>query len=165
MANLADQIERYIKEQLEKSRERMIEIQRQQLAALFGCVPSQINYVLTTRFAAEQGYVVESRRGGGGFVRIVKLDMEGDLWEILSTRLGDMLSEDQARRIIERLMEEQILTIREGLIMQAAVQRDVLQIGFPQRDLLRARLLKAMLSNLKRYRAPEAEVEQGKEKS
>ncbi|MTV49516.1 CtsR family transcriptional regulator [Heliobacillus mobilis] len=152
MANLADQIERYIKELLEQSRESAIEVQRQQLAALFGCVPSQINYVLTTRFATEQGYVIESRRGGGGFVRIVKLSIEegDDLWDFLSTQLGDLISEDQAKRFISRLVDDQMLTAREGLLMQAAVQRDVLQGAYPQRDALRARLVKAMLYNLMR---------------
>lgn len=150
MSNLADRIERYLKDLLAKSQESVIEIQRQQLATIFGCVPSQINYVLTTRFAAEQGYVVESRRGGGGFVRIVKLSLDEDseLWDVLSTQLGDLLSEDQAVRVIQRLVEEEVLTLREGMLMHAAMQRDILQGGLPHRDALRARLLKAMLFTL-----------------
>ncbi|QGG49221.1 CtsR family transcriptional regulator [Heliorestis convoluta] len=148
--NLADKIEQYIKEMIAQSDERMIEIQRQQVATIFGCVPSQINYVLTTRFAAEQGYVVESRRGGGGYVRIVKLSIEdeSDLWDYLSNKLGEMISEGQGRRMIEHLVEEGILTAREGMLMSAAIQRDILQGELPQRDHLRARLIRAMLYSL-----------------
>ncbi|KAB2951447.1 CtsR family transcriptional regulator [Heliorestis acidaminivorans] len=148
--NLADKIERYIKEMLAQSEESMVEIQRQQVAAIFGCVPSQINYVLTTRFAVEHGYMVESRRGGGGYVRIVKLAIkkESDLWEYLSGQLGEMLSEGQGRRVIEHLVEEEILTPREGILMMAAIQRDILQGDMPQRDRLRARLIRAMLYSL-----------------
>ncbi|MDD2421925.1 MAG: CtsR family transcriptional regulator [Heliobacteriaceae bacterium] len=150
MSNLTDQIERYIKDLLLKSQASMIEIQRQQLAAVFGCVPSQINYVLAKRFGAEQGYIVESRRGGGGFVRIVKLTFDDDdaLWDYLATQLGDMITEGQSERIIERLVEDEVVTAREGLLMQAAVRRDVLVVRPPQRDLLRARILKAMFFTL-----------------
>lgn len=74
MANLADKIERYLKEHL--SRTEILEVRRAMLAALFDCAPSQINYVLTTRFTPERGYLVESRRGGGGYIRIIRLNIK-----------------------------------------------------------------------------------------
>lgn len=76
MASLADLIESYIKQQLRSSENQAIAISRAQLAELFSCVPSQINYVLTTRFTLERGYMIESRRGGGGYIRIVRVNQE-----------------------------------------------------------------------------------------
>ncbi|MCW2277857.1 CtsR family transcriptional regulator [Heliophilum fasciatum] len=163
MSNLADRIERYIKELLMQSDECSVELQRQQIASLFGCVPSQINYVLATRFALENGYVVESRRGGGGYLRIMKLTLDDDaaLWDFLSTHLGEVITEAQARGMIQHLMNEGLLSVRESMLMAAAMQRDVLQGGTVQRDALRARLLKAMLFTLFRQdccpKAPEGE--------
>ena len=78
MGTLADEIERYIKKILEASHDGIVELQRNELALQFSCVPSQINYVLSTRFTTEQGYIVESRRGGGGYVRIVKAYVADD---------------------------------------------------------------------------------------
>jgi len=81
MSNLADRIEEYLKMILQQTDEGYIVLQRGFLADFFSCAPSQINYVLTTRFSAERGYLVESRRGGGGYLRIVRLglDPEGKL--------------------------------------------------------------------------------------
>ena len=73
MPNLADYIEDHIKKLLSLSKSNCIELQRKELALKFNCVPSQINYVLATRFTPSRGYLVESRRGGGGYVRIVRL--------------------------------------------------------------------------------------------
>ncbi|HHX95206.1 MAG TPA: CtsR family transcriptional regulator, partial [Clostridia bacterium] len=77
MGSLADEIERYIKEMLEKSRQRAVRLNRSQLAEMFDCVPSQINYVLSTRFSTERGYYVESRRGGGGYLLITRFPISG----------------------------------------------------------------------------------------
>ena len=77
MVTLAKQIENYIKQMIDQSEQGFIDIRRSEMAGLFMCVPSQINYVLETRFSNQQGYLVESRRGGGGFVRIIKLSVEG----------------------------------------------------------------------------------------
>ena len=76
--SLADEIERYIKERLENSRKRAVRLNRKQLARMFDCVPSQINYVLSTRFSAERGYYVESRRGGGGYLLITRVPISGN---------------------------------------------------------------------------------------
>ena len=72
MRNISDIIEEYLKQVLEKSEEEIVEIKRSEIANKFQCVPSQINYVINTRFTLERGYIVESKRGGGGFIRIIK---------------------------------------------------------------------------------------------
>ncbi|NLC39214.1 MAG: CtsR family transcriptional regulator, partial [Clostridia bacterium] len=112
MRSLADRIEHYLKKRLEASSERLIEIQRSEIAEIFACVPSQISYVLATRFGPEQGYLVESRRGGGGYLRIIKLELEenqliADLLEGISNRL---VSQEEGESLINLLEEEGFLT-------------------------------------------------------
>src|SRR5665648_399686 len=85
MGNLADRIEVYLKHILEQTSEGYIMLQRSELAGEFSCVPSQINYVLDTRFTVERGYLVESRRGGGGYLRIIRLGLgiEGQYQQVM----------------------------------------------------------------------------------
>ncbi|BDG62117.1 CtsR family transcriptional regulator [Caldinitratiruptor microaerophilus] len=144
MANLADLIEDFLKEQLRQ--QRSIEVRRASLAERFGCAPSQINYVLATRFTPARGYVVESRRGGGGYIRIVRLELgPEDLRSLVLERIGDELSQDEAVDIIRGLRENGLVTDREAAVMEAAVSRETLGLGLPLRDIVRARLVKAMV--------------------
>lgn len=147
MSNISDLIEQYLKRLLEQAGQGQIEIQRNELAIQFSCVPSQINYVLSTRFSTEHGYMVESRRGGGGFVRIVKLELDDRsvLINYMNRLIGEDITQQGAVGIISRLLEEGLITRRESEIMKAAVYRDVLRTALPNRDKLRASILKAML--------------------
>ncbi|MCL4425410.1 MAG: CtsR family transcriptional regulator [Firmicutes bacterium] len=147
MARLADIIERYIIERIDRSEDGFIEIQRSELAGRFQCVPSQINYVLETRFTPERGYLVESRRGGGGHIRITRLDTVSgeELLELVNEKIGDLVSQASAEGYIQRLWEGEIITEREARLMLAVVDRQVLPLDLPLRDILRANLLKAML--------------------
>jgi transcriptional regulator CtsR len=149
MGTLADQIESYLKELLDGSGEGLIETQRSWLAQTFSCAPSQINYVLTTRFSIEQGYLVETRRGGGGYVRIVRLPInvnnEEQLRQLLEISLGEKLSQEAGEGIIQRLFEEGYLSGRESQIMRAAIRRETLVLDLPHRDVIRANLLRAMV--------------------
>lgn len=117
------------------------------MAQKFSCVPSQINYVLSTRFGIERGYIVESRRGGGGYVRIKKVPVsrELNLVKELCDFIGDAVAEQPARGIIERLRREGLLSGREAAIIRAAISRQVLLLGLPARDQLRANILKNIL--------------------
>lgn len=150
VSNMSDLIEKYLKDLLEQAKHGKIEIQRNELAVHFDCAPSQINYVLGTRFSIEHGYLVESRRGGGGYIRIVKLPLDERLVLLnhLSRLIGDDISQQGAVGIVKRLLEEGMITRRELEIMRAALDRDVLRIGLPARDKLRANILKAMLRAL-----------------
>jgi len=151
MANLADEIERYLKEHLRRSE--ILEVQRAMLAARFDCAPSQINYVLSTRFTPEQGYVVESRRGGGGYIRIIRLNIRNsdDLQELIQREVGNGISQAEALDIVARLYEQEIIDEREAAIMQAALRREALPLDLPARDVVRASLLKAMLTAILRF--------------
>jgi len=145
LPNLSDYIEEYLKSLL-RERDGVVEIQRSELAERFGCAPSQINYVLATRFTPEHGYLVESRRGGGGYIRIIRLNLgREDLLQWLQGGIGDRLTQDEAEAMIRRLQEEGFITAREAILMAAAMRRDVLAVDLPLRDLIRANLFKAML--------------------
>lgn len=151
MANLADDIEQFLKQLM--GNEGTAEVQRATLAAQFGCAPSQINYVLATRFTPERGYLVESRRGGGGYIRIVRLNLEtgDDLHELINQQIGGQLAQDEALGYILRLREQNIISEREAAIMAAATHRQTIGLDLPLRDAVRANLLKAMIIAVLRY--------------
>lgn len=151
MATLSDAIEAYLLARLEAG-DGVLEVQRAELAERFGCVPSQVTYVLMTRFTPERGYLVEARRGGGGGIRILRLQSGVD--DLLAL-LGDLWAIDQARaqNLIERFLRSDIISSREAVMMVRAVDRTVLNLDLPERDRLRARLLRAMLASVL---APEA---------
>jgi transcriptional regulator CtsR len=154
MANLADIIENFIKKMFQDTTEDILEIQRNELANWFGCAPSQINYVLTTRFSLEKGYHVESRRGGGGYIRIKKLKIEEDEFlKDLIEYIGSDISGAEANEVIDRLWEEKIITDREAFMLKAAVNRHNLKIALPERDKVRANILKAMIIAILDYEA------------
>ncbi|NMP22152.1 CtsR family transcriptional regulator [Sulfobacillus harzensis] len=145
MASMADEIEAYLRALIQNSPDGAIVIQRTQIAERFDCVPSQISYVLMTRFTPDRGYVVEGRRGGGGNIRVRKLEAEQ---QELVALLHKVEAIDQARAfgLIVRVMEAGLISEREAGVMQSALKRDVLQIDLPERDRVRARLLRAMLT-------------------
>lgn len=151
MRNISDIIEGYLKEVIELGGKGHIEIRRSEIADKFQCVPSQINYVINTRFTAERGYLVESKRGGGGYIRIlrVKANSEAELIDEIIQQVDDSVSQSTSQDYIFRLLDEDVITRREAKIMIAVLDRSVLFINLPVRDELRARILHAMLLALK----------------
>jgi len=147
MANLVDRIEQHLKLLLAESPQGMIELQRNDLAAVFGCVPSQITYVLGTRFTAYQGYLVESRRGGGGFIRVTRLSWRAvpELEDFLRRRIGDAVSQSAAESLVQHLAEEGLLTDREARLLRRILHRDTLRLDDSQRKRLRAGIIQAVL--------------------
>lgn len=145
MASLADEIEAHIRRLLQNSPDGAIVIQRTEIAERFDCVPSQISYVLMTRFTPDRGYVVEGRRGGGGNIRVLRLGAEQ---RELAAFLTAIEAIDQARalNLVVRVFEAALITEREAAVMQAALKRDILLVDLPERDKLRARLLRAMMT-------------------
>ena len=132
---LSEVIEAYIKELLGDSDE-FVEFGRNELAEYFNCVPSQINYVISTRFSPERGYVVLSRRGGGGCVMIRRADSSSDI--------GNEMSEREAYSIVKNLYTNSKITLREAKIMQTAISDTVLFYAV-NKDKTRAEILKNML--------------------
>ena len=146
MSTLSNQIEEYLKKLLSNSKDGILEIKRSDLAEIFMCVPSQINYVLSTRFSPNQGYMVESRRGGGGFVRIIKLSMddETNLTAMLETAGQRKVSRQVGEKLVDRLLEEDFLTSREGMIIKSMIN-DKLLGSDEKADALRGDMLNAVL--------------------
>ncbi|ELP0347387.1 CtsR family transcriptional regulator [Listeria monocytogenes] len=150
MKNISDVIEAYLKQVLESSE--AVEIKRSEIADKFECVPSQINYVINTRFTMERGYIVESKRGGGGYIRIIKVKLNDKLQlleAIISMVHDKKVSQSFSEDVILRLLEEEVITKKEARLMVAALDREVLILPLPDRDILRSRILEAMLVALK----------------
>ncbi|WEK53842.1 MAG: CtsR family transcriptional regulator [Candidatus Cohnella colombiensis] len=147
MRNISDLIEQYLKEILHKSSESAVEIQRSEVADKFSCVPSQINYVISTRFTLEKGYYVESKRGGGGYIRIQRVDHPSleAVQRHISQTVGNQIDQNASEGLIYQLEEADFLTDREANLLRAAISREVLTVGLPLRDQIRANVLKAML--------------------
>ena len=148
MAQLSDSIERFIKELM--SEDAHIELRRNELAQHFGCAPSQINYVLATRFSVDHGYIIESRRGGGGYVRIVRMTQgaNDNMLETLLKRVGTSIDEESANAIIACLHERKLITRREALLMRSAVAKNALQLPVSAKDVLRASVLRNLLAQV-----------------
>ena len=145
---LSDSIESFIKTMLnEESTE--VELKRNELAEYFGCAPSQINYVLATRFSPDHGYLTESRRGGGGYIRIVRVVQTGSqrLMYLVNDRIGDSLGEEECVRLISQLKEQRIVTQDEAALMASAVSSRALGVPVPDalKNAMRARMMKSML--------------------
>lgn len=147
MATLADHIEAYLKQILAGVSGGVLEIHRSDLAARFDCVPSQINYVLATRFTPDRGYVVETRRGGGGYIRIVRCAFctEEDLYAEICRRVGQSLSQAQSEALLLRLVEAGAVTARDATMVRSTLQCETAWMTGALRDIVRARLLRAVL--------------------
>lgn len=146
--NTSDLIEAYLKKILEESNK--IEIRRAEMANLFNCVPSQINYVINTRFTIQRGYSVESKRGGGGYIRIVKVQISDSdqLLKQMDRLIGDSLTEKDALIFVQKLYEEEVITKREGNIMLSALGKNVLGNLGDKEDFLRAQIMCSFLERL-----------------
>lgn len=143
MRNMSDIIEQYLKQLIEESGGEVVEIKRAHIAEKFDCVPSQLNYVIKTRFTNEHGYTVESKRGGGGYIRITKVEThsKSDYLARLKQLIGDGISQQNAKHIVQSLMENEVITMKEAKIINAVLERESLMLDLPYRDRLRANIL------------------------
>ena len=125
------------------------ELQRAELANRFNCVPSQINYVISTRFSPEHGYMVESRRGGGGFIRITRVEMQPDRLIMHTVNaIGQSIDQNSAAAIIRNLLQSKSISDSEARLMLSAISLSALRPVLPQQHGgLRASILKQMLIN------------------
>lgn len=151
MRNISDVIEGYLKEVIELSERDHIEIKRNEVAEKFQCVPSQINYVINTRFTVDRGYLVESKRGGGGYIRIkrIRMHQKADVISDIIGRLENGATQSMAEDIVFRLLDEDVVSKREAKLILSAIDRSTLLLPLPVRDEVRARILIAMLFTLK----------------
>lgn len=151
MKNISDIIEQYLKEALLLNELKQLDLRRSEIAEQFQCVPSQVNYVINTRFTLDKGFLVESKRGGGGYIRIVKVHAhdQADILEQVENLVGKYISQARAEDLIIRLYEEKIITQREMKIMMSVMDRNLLSFEIEIRDELRADILRRMIQTLK----------------
>lgn len=143
---MSDLVAQYIMQMLDEQNG-SAEIQRNELAGNLGCVPSQINYVITSRFTPEQGYIVESRRGGGGYIRIsrVKMDRGTAMMHIINS-VGSSLDKATAEVMLNNMLQRNMLEMQSAKLIAAALSdRTLSQIEQDKRDTVRADLFKNML--------------------
>lgn len=144
---MSDIIEEFIKDLFEDEEE--IEIQRNDLAQQFNCVPSQINYVIATRFKPDQGYYVESRRGGGGHITIRKVtNTKSDYLMHIINNIGNSITDHEAKILISDFLTYNLVNTKEAKLLRVATSDKVLDLPREYRDTLRANILKNMLLNL-----------------
>lgn len=146
MARISDTIENFIKDLLDEKIERQILIQRNELADKFSCAPSQINYVLTTRFTYEKGYIIESKRGGGGCIVIKKItyDDKDERLNLINNSIGDSITYGNALSILEHLKETDAISEKESEIIKISLNDRTL-LSVDDKNKVRADILKGVL--------------------
>lgn len=149
MASISDIIEKFIKNLMEDSN--TVQIQRNELANLFDCAPSQINYVLTTRFSREKGYEVKSKKGGGGYVKIDKISKlnQEQILHILHKKIDKEITYIQGKVVVKWLLDKNLINNRESKIILCAI--DDKSLNSPIRglnDIVRAKILKNIIEEL-----------------
>lgn len=149
MSVLSDTIEKFIKAMLSDDTD-SVDLKRNELAQYFSCAPSQINYVIKTRFSINQGYHTESRRGGGGYIRIIKVDScdEDYLMHLLQESIGGAITQREAVNIIAHLLEQKIISKQTAEVMRAAVQDKAMMVPINLKDIIRAGILKSMITTI-----------------
>ena len=146
MARISDIIAQFINDMIEDEKNKEVIIQRNELADKFNCAPSQINYVLTTRFTAEKGYLIESRRGGGGYIiiRRVEYNNKEKQLEEINKSIGNSLTYNSALLLIEHLYDRKLITKREFEIIKMSINDRTLGSA-EDRNKLRADILKGII--------------------
>src|SRR5690625_3647058 len=128
--SISDIIEAYLKEVLKSEGDEMIEIKRNEMANHFECVPSQINYVINTRFTLERGYLIDSKRGGGGYIRIIRIEHRDDshLIDDIISIIYYVVSQQVSENVFERLRNKEIITEQEEKINLSEIYRETLAV-------------------------------------
>ena len=159
-SSLTEIIENYINELFEQESKdgeaERISLRRKDVAEHFGCVPSQINYVLRSRFTPERGYLVESQRGGNGYIRIMKISYElpEDRAEHIASIVGDMITESEAKKLLGTLQQRGIITMRERLLIEISLRQinsmcdEIFDVSPYKKSVLQADMLRRMLCGL-----------------
>ena len=147
--NMSDLIESYLKNVLLSNE--TVEIRRSEIADQFNCVPSQINYVINTRFTIQQGYVVESKRGGGGYIRIMKVNLvdEMDLLNTIGDLIPKQLSSRDGNHILQNLYENDLISKREAQMMALMLEKDTFPSDVKNAAEIRSNMMKKLIDSLK----------------
>ena len=149
MSNIADLIESYILRQLARQHDGQVELSRADIADEISCAPSQISYVLSTRFTQDRGFVVESRRGLGGYIRIVQVPLEDIVYSDMLSKIKEDTEPSEIQSMINYLVQNQLITMRE-----AALVMQVVSLAYKSESMgsdERVKLIKTMLLTLEKF--------------
>jgi len=152
MSKISDIIEEFILEQLQDTE--YINLSRNELANFFNCAPSQINYVLSTRFTIPRGFIIESHRGGGGYIKLTRVDIDKSdyLGVLLSSILNDEIDYRTSLSIIDNLCELNIIEEQSAKIISYAISPKALAMPIKLENRQRANILKNIVINILRGR-------------
>lgn len=146
---LSDTIEQFIKEMISSDQQGGVDLKRNELAEYFHCAPSQINYVLSTRFTPDHGYVTSSQRGGGGYIRIVRIvrSENEQMRYLLNERIGESITAGEAQILCRQLAERRMISAEDAQLMIAATAPSALSAPVPEdiKNAMRARIMRSML--------------------
>ena len=146
---MSDVIEDFIKDLFDEDDSDLIEIQRNELAQHFNCVPSQINYVISTRFKPSQGYYVESKKGGGDNIKIKKItNTKSDYIMHIINNIGKTITTNDIDILISDFLTYNVITSQEAKLLKVATSDNVLKLDKNIKDEVRARIFKNMLLNI-----------------
>ncbi len=150
MSNISDIIEQFILSNI--GDDSSMDLSRNELATYFAVAPSQINYVLSTRFTVEKGYLVEGKRGGGGYIRLIKLEQSGDIVKTIYDSIEEELTERQAIHYLSRLYDEDKITEREYVLLCTLISNKALMSPIGNKDESRAKMMRMLLERLMQYK-------------
>ncbi|MFQ6723852.1 MAG: CtsR family transcriptional regulator [Clostridia bacterium] len=143
MASRSDIIEQFILKTL--AQDSFIELSRNDLAKFFACAPSQINYVLNTRFTLNNGYAIESVRGGAGFIKVIKLNNNNDNLQNLINLCSQPLTELDGWQILDNMMSRKLITMGESQVLKRAISTKALNNPLNMEEMIRANILKEII--------------------
>jgi len=148
MSNISDIIEQFILDQIDEFGE--VSLSRNELANFFKCAPSQINYVLSTRFTNPRGYIIESHRGGGGYIKLIKIDLNKNdyLEKLITDTIQDEISFNESMQLVDGLLERQLISDREYYIISSAISNKALSNPLKMENKIRANILRQVLVNI-----------------
>ncbi len=147
MPTISDMVEKYILNIVKNSKEGIIHIQRTNLSEKFSCVPSQINYVIKTRFTIERGFLVESKRGEGGFLKIIKIPViQTKIYlDRINEGTANYIGSEQTKNFLNRLVEEKILNEREKNLIWQLLKDESLPCNKEEKGYQRGKMLKNLI--------------------
>ena len=148
MSKISDEIENFILESM--GDDNLLLLSRNELAHFFNCAPSQINYVLSTRFSPLRGFYIESQRGGGGFVKLSRIDMSvsEELLLLIDNAIGDEIDFNSSKLLLENLINLKVLSKNEAVIIESCISSKALSNPFKLQNKLRAQILKNLILTL-----------------
>lgn len=146
MGNISDIIEAFILETL--GDDDMLSISRNDLAEFFNCAPSQINYVLSTRFGSDRGFLTESQRGGGGYIKLIRMKYDDNVKDVLFDKIGDSISYKSASYLLQDLISQGYITEEQAKIVTYCIAPRSLMTPIKIDDKVRSNIMKNALMNI-----------------